>query len=232
MFDQRENYITCSNLHNLGTLRTIHFQILIDELSLPLKVDIRKQKWNNIMKRLAILLILIAGCFALRAQTGLFNLSYAIPIEEADSLLTQIDFYTPNFNDNLVRYYPKTSSYVEAILVFVEPKTRRIVGWFIKYSPDNSEEDDAYILQTLQELHGKTNQYDEETQQLIWFLSTTRSVHIMYADDNSLTVLYYDAHFPELFHIPGSPALIEKPETDGSNPPKDTNPPSAEQDAR
>ena len=232
MFDQRENYITCSNLHNLGTLRTIHFQILIDELSLPLKVDIIMQKWNNIMKRLAILLILIAGCFALRAQTGLFNLSYAIPIEEADSLLTQIDFYTPNFNDNLVRYYPKTSSYVEAILVFVEPKTRRMVGWFIKYSPDNSEEDDAYILQTLQELHGKTNQYDEETQQLIWFLSTTRSVHIMYADDNSLTVLYYDAHFPELFHIPNILVPQEEPETNDSNPTEKAKSPSAEPDAR
>jgi len=184
------------------------------------------------MKRLAILLILIAGCFALSAQTGLFNLSYALPIEEADSLLTQIDFYTPNFNDNLVRYYPKTSSYVEAILVFVEPKTRRMVGWFIKYSPDNSEEDDAYILQTLQELHGKTNQYDEETQQLIWFLSTTRSVHIMYADDNSLTVLYYDAHFPELFHIPNILVPQEEPETNDSNPTEEAKSPSAETDAR
>jgi len=195
-------------------------------------MEIRKQKWNNIMKRLAILLILIVGCFALSAQTGLFNLSYALPIEEADSLLTQIDFYTPNFNDNLVRYYPKTSSYVEAILVFVEPKTRRMVGWFIKYSPDNSEEDDAYILQTLQELHGKTNQYDEETQQLIWFLSTTRSVHIMYADDNSLTVLYYDAHFPELFHIPNILVPQEEPETNDSNPTEEAKSPSAETDAR
>jgi len=184
------------------------------------------------MKRLFILLLLLIGCFGLNAQTGLFNLSYAIPIEEADSLLALSDFYTPNINDNLVRYYPENSNYVEAILVFVEPQTRRIIGWFIKYSPDNSEEDDAYVLQTLQEMHGKTNHFDEETQQLIWFLSTTRSVHIMYADDNSLTVLYYDSYFRELFHINDKTAPLTDSETENNTIPENSEPSPSSEDAR
>ncbi len=184
------------------------------------------------MKRLFILLLLMTGCFGLNAQTGLFNLSYAIPIEEADSLLALSDFYTPNINDNLVRYYPENSNFVEAILVFVEPQTRRIIGWFIKYSPDNSEEDDAYVLQTLQEMHGKNNYFDEETQQLIWFLSTTRSVHIMYADDNSLTVLYYDSYFPELFHLKDKKALRKDSETENNTLPEDSKPAPSAEDTR
>jgi len=164
------------------------------------------------MKRLIILLMLIAGSIALSAQTGLFNLSYAIPIEEADSLLALSNFYTTDLNENLVRYYPKDSDLVEAILVFLEPQTRYVIGWFIKYNPDNTEENDAFVLQALQELHGKTNHFDEETNQLIWFLSTTRTVHIMYADDNSLTVLYYDSYFAELFHLQDKTPALENPE--------------------
>ncbi len=164
------------------------------------------------MKRLIILLILTAGSIALSAQTGLFNLSYAIPIEEADSLLALSNFYTTDLNENLVRYYPKDSDLVEAILVFLEPQTRYVIGWFIKYNPDNTEENDAFVLQALQELHGKTNHFDEETNQLIWFLSTTRTVHIMYADDNSLTVLYYDSYFAELFHLQDKTPALENPE--------------------
>ncbi|MEN6445616.1 MAG: hypothetical protein ABFC98_06170 [Candidatus Cloacimonas sp.] len=174
------------------------------------------------MKKIIFLLFLIAGSLALPAQTGLFNLSYAIPIEEADSLLALSNFYTNNLNDNFVRYYPKEGNFVDAILVFVEPTTRRMIGWFIKYNPNNTEEDDAYVLKTLQEMHGKNNHYDEETSQLIWFLSTTRTVHIMYADDNSLTVLYYDSYFPDLFRLPDKNNPEMKSETQAIIPPADS----------
>ncbi len=67
-------------------------------------------------------------------------------------------------------------------------------------------------METLQELHGKTNHYDEETQQLIWFLSTTRTVHVIYTEDNSLTVLYYDNKYPELFKLKDHPQGSRAPE--------------------
>jgi hypothetical protein len=163
------------------------------------------------MKKQIILLLLLLAGFALQAQTGLFNLSYAIPLTEADSLLALSGFYTKDSGNDIVRYFPQDSKLVDAILVFVEPKTQRILGWFIKYSPNNTEEYDALVMDTLQQLHGKTNHFDEETQQLIWFLSTTRTVHVLYAEDNSLTVLYYDNKFPELFKLKDHPQGVSEP---------------------
>ncbi len=167
------------------------------------------------MNKLCILLLLLVAACGLQAQTGLFNLSYAIPLSEADSLLALSGFQAKDSGNDIVRYFPSDSHLVDAILVFVEPKTQRIIGWFIKYNPENTEEYDALVMETLQQMHGKTNHFDEETQQLIWFLSTTRTVHVIYAEDNSLTVLYYDSKFPELFRLndhPQSAPVIKKVE--------------------
>lgn len=184
------------------------------------------------MNKLSLLLLLLLAAFCLQAQTGLFNLSYAIPLSEADSLLALSGFQAKDSGKDIVRYFPKDSELVDAILVFVEPKTQRIIGWFIKYSPNNTEDNDALVMETLQQLHGETNHFDEETQQLIWFLSTTRTVHVIYAEDNSLTVLYYDSKFPELFRLndhPKSapviievePAPVQMPETEEKQTPAD-----------
>lgn len=151
------------------------------------------------MKRICVLIFLLAVSWSLFAQSGLFDLSYAIPWVEADSLLMTNGFSAQENANNQVKYYSAANPLVSAIILFVEPKTQRMVGWFVKYSAENTEENDNYVLETLAKLHGKTNHYDEETQQLIWYLSTTRTVHVMYAADNSLTVLYYDSYFPELF---------------------------------
>lgn len=164
------------------------------------------------MNKLIILLLLLLAAFSLQAQTGLFNLSYAIPLSEADSLLALSGFQAKDTGGDIVRYYNNDSDLVDAILVFVEPKTQRMIGWFIKYNANNTEENDAFVMETLQELHGKTNHFDEETQQLIWFLSTTRTVHVIYAEDNSLTVLYFDNKFPELFKLKDHPQTSPPPE--------------------
>jgi len=50
-------------------------------------------------------------------------------------------------------------------------------------------------------MHGVTNDFEEETQQLIWFLTNTRTLHVMYAQDGSLTALYYDSYFADLFRM-------------------------------
>jgi hypothetical protein len=164
------------------------------------------------MNKLLSVIILLTACTGLFAQMGLFNLSYAIPLAEADSLLSLSDFSVRDTTNNMVRFFPKSNDLVDAIIVFVEPKTQRTAGWFIKYNPANTEENDAFVMETLQQLHGETNHYDEETKQLIWFLSTTRTVHIVYAEDNSLTVLYYDAYFADLFRLENHPKAAIIPE--------------------
>lgn len=152
-------------------------------------------------RKIVILALLVLTGAALYAQMGLFNLEYAMPLVQADSLLMSQGFVLEGNADNLKRYRQAENEFVTALILFVEPKTQRLVGWFIRYNAENSEENDDMVLRRLQELHGETNVFDEETQQLIWFLSTTRNVFVVYSEYNELTVLYYDSHFPEIFKL-------------------------------
>lgn len=172
--------------------------IFVDSLAACGKLE-KETKNGYKMKKLSILLFLIACSAGLFAQAGLFNLEYAIPVAQADSILALSEFHRTGTGLHTITYMRDNDSLVTAIVLFVEPKTERMIGWFVKYNPNNTEENDDFVIRTLQQLHGETNHMDEETQQLIWFLSTTRTVHVMYAGDNSLTVLYYDSYFPELF---------------------------------
>jgi hypothetical protein len=153
------------------------------------------------MKKIVLMLILALGFISLFAQSGLFDLAYAMPRTEADSLLVSKGFISKDSTDTMVRYFPEDNNYVDAIIVFVEPKSDRIIGWFIKYSPETTANNDQFIIQTISNMHGEKNHYDEDTDQLIWFLSTTRTVHVVYADDGGLTVLYFDAYFSHLFDL-------------------------------
>ncbi|MBP7309676.1 MAG: hypothetical protein KA984_00105 [Candidatus Cloacimonetes bacterium] len=153
------------------------------------------------IRKIILLGLMVLCAMALSAQVGLFNLEYAMPLAQADSLLINQGFMADGQADGLVRYKQSENEYVSALILFVEPTTERIVGWFVKYNAANSEENDDFVLRHLQELHGETNVYDEETQQLIWFLSTTRNVFVVYSEYNELTVLYYDSHFPEIFKL-------------------------------
>jgi len=145
---------------------------------------------------IVIVLCLGAGLYA---QRGLFNLAYGQSIAQVDSILAFHGFYPGGSEKSTVKYYSEINDLVEAIMVFVEPESQRIAGWFVKYNSLNGEDNDHLVIDRIMNMHGETNHFDEETQQLIWFLSTTRTLHVLYADDGSLTALYYDSVFPDLF---------------------------------
>ncbi len=156
---------------------------------------------GNEMNKIIILLFLVTCGLGLHAQTGLFNLSYAITFAQADSILNSHSFFAKDSDKDLVRFFSEENKFIEAVITFMEPKSKRIIGWFVKYKPENTEDNDQYVIKTISEMHGEKNHYDEDTEQLIWFLSTTRTVHVMYAADGGLTVLYYDSFFKDLFDL-------------------------------
>jgi hypothetical protein len=148
-----------------------------------------------------MIMITLACAAGLFAQTGLFNLSYGMSLDQADSILAQAGFFPEASEDHAVKYYSDINEFVYAIMVFLEPNSQRIAGWFIKYNADNGEDNDHLVIDRISDMHGKTNHFEEETQQLIWFLTNTRTLHVMYAQDGSLTALYYDSYFADLFRM-------------------------------
>jgi hypothetical protein len=168
------------------------------------------------LKKYLILIIAMSISAGLFAQRGLFGLAYGISIAEADSILATHGFFAEGSEENAVKYYSEINDLVEAIMIFVEPGSQRAAGWFVKYNSINGEDNDHLVIDRISNMHGETNHFDEDTQQLIWFLSTTRTLHVMYAPDGSLTALYYDSVFPELFimHDAESPAPSPEPETE------------------
>ncbi len=160
------------------------------------------------LKKIIILILALGFVAGLSAQKGLFNLSYGISLSDADSLLALSGFFAEGSEEDAVKYYSDINEFVEAIMLFVEPKSGLLAGWFVKYNMENGEDNDHLVIDRITNMHGETNHFDEDTQQLIWYLSTTRTLHVMYAVDGSLTALYYDSHFPELFKMreKGAPA--------------------------
>jgi hypothetical protein len=153
------------------------------------------------VKKLLLLIIALTCALGLSAQVGLFNLAYGMTLAEADSLLALATFHAEGSDKNIVKYYSDINAFVQAILVFIEPESQRLAGWFVKYYADNGEDNDDLVIQRIIGMHGDKNFMEEGTDQLVWFLSTTRSLHVLYSPDGSLTALYYDSHFPELFDL-------------------------------
>ncbi len=156
------------------------------------------------MKKLIFILITLTFAVGLSAQKGLFNLSYGMTLEDADQALALSGFYPEESEGHAVKYYSDINELVSAILLFLEPNTQRLVGWFVKYNAENGQDNDHLVIDRISNMHGKTNHFDEDTQQLIWFMTDTRTLHVMYAQDGSLTALYYDAYFADLFDM-GNP---------------------------
>ncbi|MDD2332598.1 MAG: hypothetical protein PHI68_08105, partial [Candidatus Cloacimonetes bacterium] len=123
---------------------------------------------------------------------------YEDRFEAAASKLHFSDFYIPQTRGNLLEYRSETNEYVDYIVLTMEPETQKLVGWFIRYKASNTAEMDSIVLDTIAAQHGKENYYDEETEQLIWFLTDTRTCHVLYTENDSLLVLYYDAFFADL----------------------------------
>jgi len=157
------------------------------------------------LKKILFIIIGLLIMAGLNAQTGLFGVAYDMTLEEADAALGRLGFFPEESEEDAVKYYIDFNLYVSAILVFVEPNTQRVAGWFVKYNSENGEDNDHLAISRIAQMHGKTNHFDEDTQQLIWFLTDSRTLHVMYAADGSLTALYYNSLFPELF------AMREKP---------------------
>ena len=169
---------------------------------------------NKVDKLKKIILMILTLCIGLGlyAERGLFNLSYGITLAEADSLLATHGFFAEGSEKDAVKYYSDINVLVEAIMVFIEPKSQRVAGWFVKYNRENGEDNDHLVIDRIMYMHGETNLFDEDTQQLIWLLSTTRTLHVMYAADGSLTALYYDSVFPDLFQMGGDLSRPPSPE--------------------
>ncbi|NLO43899.1 MAG: hypothetical protein GX106_02895 [Candidatus Cloacimonetes bacterium] len=160
------------------------------------------------MKKVIMILVVLACFSGLFAQKGLFNIRYGMSTEEVDEVLARASFYPRESEDNAVKYYSDMTLTVSAIMVFFEPQTSKVAGWFVKYLPDLGGMNYHLIIDRIQNMHGTKNHMDEETNQLIWFLTDVRTLHVMFGPDGGLMALYYDSLCPDLFSF-SSPSDAE-----------------------
>ncbi|MFO8145583.1 MAG: hypothetical protein R6T89_07650 [Candidatus Syntrophosphaera sp.] len=156
------------------------------------------------MKKFLPFIVIILICSGLQAQTGLFGLSFGDHLNKADSLMSQSGFVAADVEGSMVKYFSEYNKLVESIVLFVDPETEILAGWFVKYSQHNTEKQDRFVEDQLHLMHGEEVFIDTENQQVIWNLNDTRSVHYEYVPPNNLAVLYYDSALKELFELPPS----------------------------
>ena len=147
------------------------------------------------------MLLILGALSGLFAQKGLFNLSYGNSMAEVDSILATHGFFAEESQPNVVKYYSDENELVDAIMVFLDKEKQRLVGWFVKYSNENGEQNDFLAIQRIAKMHGMENTYDESTDQLVWVFSERRSLHVMFTAQRHLTALYFDSDYAELFKM-------------------------------
>ncbi len=153
------------------------------------------------MKDIILMAIMLMLAVGLCAQGGLFDLYYDAPLETAHQIMLENGFELFDSRANIGEYRSSSNIHVTNILLLVSPENKTLAGWLVKYSKENTAENDSYVLDTLKKLYGETNHYDTDTEQLIWFLTDARTVHVMYSEFDELIVLYYDSRFPNLFRF-------------------------------
>lgn len=140
--------------------------------------------------------------FVLKAQTGILDISFGDPWPKADSLLAEYDFYTKLVEGPVAKYYAKHKDpMIEAVILFIEPVNYTVVGWFVKHWKTLSSEEDNMVADRLYEMHGEAAHYDKATEQIIWKLDDTHSIHLLYVSDESLCVFYQDSKYQDLFQL-------------------------------
>ena len=149
---------------------------------------------------LPLLLLVNALC----AQVGLFDLAYDDPLNTADSLLFKQGFVAAEVEGSMVKYYTDYNPMVDSVVLFVNPETEIVAGWFVKYNRENTPQQDEYLLERLHTMHGREVQIAGAESQLIWGLDKTRSVHAQYTAEGNFCVLYYDSAQDYLFALPPS----------------------------
>lgn len=164
------------------------------------------------MKRYSLIILLLLASLAIFAQTGLYYLSYDAPMAEADSLLIAQGFMPYEaISPTMFSYAPQNNDKVELITIVVEPVNHTLVGWLIRYNPNNTEEEDNLVFENLNQAHSNWFKQYEETGQIVWFLTPERFASMVYLDGGQLTVLYYDSNYDSLFHPFGAPDSTENP---------------------
>ncbi|MDP2174103.1 MAG: hypothetical protein Q8M98_07610 [Candidatus Cloacimonadaceae bacterium] len=153
------------------------------------------------MKNILIIIVLCLSAAGLCAQRGLFGISFDQHLNSADSIMVQQGFIAQSVDGAMVKYYSDYNDLIDAVVLFVNPENEKIVGWFVKYDPKNGEEKDKFVVDRMYEMHGDPAHFDPETQQLIWVLNPARSIHLMYVNGGSLTILYRDSDYEKLFLI-------------------------------
>lgn len=153
------------------------------------------------MKNILIIIVLCLATAGLSAQSGLFGLSYEQHLNDADSIMVQQGLIAQSVDGAMVKYYSDFNELVDAVVLFVNPLNERLVGWFVKYDPKNGEENDKFVIDRMYEMHGEPAHFDPETQQLIWTLTPARSIHLMYVNGGSLSILYRDSDHEKLFNL-------------------------------
>jgi hypothetical protein len=159
------------------------------------------------MKNVMLILLLALTAITLPAQTGLFGLSYGDSLNRADSLMSSNGFVARSVEGSMVKYHSDYNELVESVVLFVQPETEVLAGWFVKYSKDNTEQQDHFVLDKLHEMHGVEVLVDQESEKVTWVFDASRSVTVGYSSDGSLCAYYYDAALKQLFTIPASSLL-------------------------
>lgn len=156
------------------------------------------------MKNIIVLSLLLIVAAGLAAQTGLYGVSYGDNLNKADSLMSQNGLVAWDVEGSLVKYSSEHNKLVESVILFVNPDTEIVAGWFVRYNRSNTEEQDKYVIDNLHRMHGEEVIVEKQKGKMSWIFDEARTVTAGYDELGSLCIYYYDSDFAQFFELPPS----------------------------
>lgn len=120
------------------------------------------------MNKTLLTIMLLTLALALSAQTGLFDISYGMSMQEAIVHLDGEGFTVANETDDWLELVASDNDYVESIELSFSEDGSGLKSWLITYLDQDEEDIEDLVIEALDSRHGYDWEWDDSLEVYIW----------------------------------------------------------------
>ncbi len=129
------------------------------------------------MNKTLLTILLLTLALALGAQTGLFDISYGMSIQEAIDHMEEEGFTITDETEDWLELVPIDNYYVEKMELSFSEDGEDLQSWSITYLPVEDEDIEELVMDALVERHGDYYEWDEYMEEYYWELDDSHWVY-------------------------------------------------------
>lgn len=142
------------------------------------------------MKTYLVMLVVIIFSPVLFAEIGLFELELGMSRFVAEEILLEKSFVEEDSDDYWIEYSCEVFPELEKLVLTYDPETNEITEYYCRIKADKDEVIEE-ILNVVETMHGRFEDYDSTNDVLTWFLEYDTVLEVYRDYEDYLVVEYY-----------------------------------------